>query len=113
MRADGWARLPLIRMTNVSLQPGEQSLDEVFDVAHGIYMETNRSWSIDDKRYNFQFGCEIAWEIRDGKRVRMLKNPELQRHLHRVLECLRRHRRAASTGRCGAFPTAARASPSR
>ena len=75
MRADGWGRLPLIRMTNVSLQPGEQTLDEVFDVDHGIYMETNRSWSIDDKRYNFQFGCEIGWEIRHGKRVRMLKNP--------------------------------------
>ena len=75
MRADGWSRLPLIRMTNVSLQPGEQTLEEVFDVDHGIYMETNRSWSIDDKRYNFQFGCEIAWEIRRGKRVRMLKNP--------------------------------------
>ena len=75
MRADGWARLPLIRMTNVSLQPGEQSLEEVFDVDHGIYMETNRSWSIDDKRYNFQFGCEVGWEIRKGKRVRMLKNP--------------------------------------
>ncbi len=75
MRADGWSRLPLIRMTNVSLQPGAQTLDEVFDVDHGIYMETNRSWSIDDKRYNFQFGCEIAWEIRRGKRVRMLKNP--------------------------------------
>jgi TldD protein len=42
---------------------------------HAIYMETNRSWSIDDKRYNFQFGCEIAWELRHGKRVRMLKNP--------------------------------------
>ena len=38
-------------------------------------METNKSWSIDDKRYNFQFGCEIAWEIKQGKRVRMLKNP--------------------------------------
>jgi TldD protein len=75
MRADGWARIPLIRMTNVSLLPGEQSLDEVFDVPHGIYMETNRSWSIDDKRYNFQFGCEIGWEIRNGRRVRMLKNP--------------------------------------
>jgi TldD protein len=75
MRADGWERLPLIRMNNVSLLPGEQSLDEVFDVDHGIYMETNRSWSIDDKRYNFQFGCEIGWEIRHGKRVRLLKNP--------------------------------------
>ncbi len=75
MRADGWARIPLIRMTNVSLMPGEQTLEEVFDTPHGIYMETNRSWSIDDKRFNFQFGCEIGWEIRDGKRVRMLKNP--------------------------------------
>ncbi len=75
MRADGWARLPLIRMTNVSLLPGEQSIEEVFGADHGIYMETNKSWSIDDKRYNFQFGCEIAWEIRNGKRGRMLKNP--------------------------------------
>ena len=74
MRADGWARIPLIRMTNVSLEPGDFSLDDVFD-ANGIYMETNRSWSIDDKRYNFQFGCEIAWEISNGRRVRMLKNP--------------------------------------
>jgi TldD protein len=76
MRATGWSRLPLIRMTNVSLLPGEPTLQEVLGgVSHGIYMETNRSWSIDDKRYNFQFGCEIAWEIRDGRRTRMLKNP--------------------------------------
>ena len=76
MRATGWSRLPLIRMTNVSLMPGEQSLEEVFaGVDRAIYLETNRSWSIDDKRYNFQFGCEIAWEIRNGKRARMLKNP--------------------------------------
>jgi TldD protein len=76
MRADGWARIPLIRMTNVSLGPGAQMLDEVFGgTDHAIYMETNRSWSIDDKRYNFQFGCEIGWEIRNGKKVRMLKNP--------------------------------------
>jgi TldD protein len=76
MRAAGWSRIPLIRMTNVSLKPGHQSLEEVFGgSADAIYMETNKSWSIDDKRYNFQFGCEIAWEIRDGKRARMLKNP--------------------------------------
>jgi TldD protein len=74
MRAEGWSRLPLIRMTNVSLLPGQQTLEDVFDT-DGIYMETNRSWSIDDKRFNFQFGCEIAWEIKGGKRVRMLKNP--------------------------------------
>ncbi len=75
MRAQGWSRIPLIRMTNVSLLPGEQPLEELFGVPRGIYMETNKSWSIDDKRYNFQFGCEIAWEIRHGRRVRMLKNP--------------------------------------
>jgi TldD protein len=75
MRASGWNRIPLIRMTNVSLEPGPHTIGEVFDVPHGVYMETNRSWSIDDKRYNFQFGCEIAWEIRHGRRVRMLKNP--------------------------------------
>ncbi|MGA2325583.1 MAG: TldD/PmbA family protein [Bryobacteraceae bacterium] len=74
MRADGWTRLPLIRMTNVSLLAGSQSLEEVFD-GDGVYMETNKSWSIDDKRYQFQFGCEIGWEVRNGKRARMLKNP--------------------------------------
>jgi TldD protein len=74
MRADGWARIPLIRMTNVSLVAGGQPIEAVFD-GDAIYMETNRSWSIDDRRLNFQFGCEIAWEIRNGKRTRMLKNP--------------------------------------
>jgi TldD protein len=75
MRADGWNRIPLIRMTNVSLEPGAQTLEEVFGADRAIYMETNRSWSIDDKRYHFQFGCEIGWEIRGGRRARMLKNP--------------------------------------
>jgi TldD protein len=76
MRANSWAHLPLIRMTNVSLQPGEKTLEELLgETGHAIYMDTNKSWSIDDKRYNFQFGTEIAWEIKDGKRVRMLKNP--------------------------------------
>lgn len=74
MRASGWNRIPLIRMTNVSLEPGPHTLEEVF-AEDGIYMETNRSWSIDDKRYNFQFGCEIGWEIRNGRKARLLKNP--------------------------------------
>ncbi len=74
MRADGWGRIPLIRMTNVSLLAGEQPIEAVFD-GDGVYLETNRSWSIDDHRLNFQFGCEIGWEIRGGKRTRMLKNP--------------------------------------
>ena len=77
LRAEGWNRLPIIRMTNVSILPGKNPLTRgqlISDTDHGIEMETNRSWSIDDKRYNFQFGCEIAWEIKNGKRVRMLKN---------------------------------------
>jgi TldD protein len=76
MRADGWNRIPLIRMTNVSLLPGRGKLDDLIaDTEDGIYMETNRSWSIDDRRYNFQFGTEIGWEIKHGRKTRMLKNP--------------------------------------
>jgi TldD protein len=76
MRAENWNRIPLIRMTNVSLLPGAWKLaDLIADTDDGIYMETNRSWSIDDRRYNFQFGTEIGWEIRAGKKTRMLKNP--------------------------------------
>ncbi|MBW3669960.1 MAG: TldD/PmbA family protein [Actinobacteria bacterium] len=76
MRADGYNRLPMVRMTNVALLPGDSSLEEmVADTADGIHMATNRSWSIDDRRLNFQFGCEIAWEIKDGRLGRMLRNP--------------------------------------
>lgn len=76
MRADGWENFPLIRMTNVNLMPGEGSLDGLLaDVDQGVYMATNKSWSIDDRRTNFQFGCEIAWEIRNGRLGRILKNP--------------------------------------
>ena len=76
MRAEGWNRIPLIRMTNVSLLPGSGTLEALIaDTQDGIYFETNRSWSIDDRRYNFQFGTEIGWEIKHGKRTRMLKNP--------------------------------------
>ena len=76
MRAEGWNRLPLIRMTNVSLLPGHWQLEDLIaDTEDGIYMDTNRSWSIDDRRYNFQFGTEIGWEIKGGKKTRMLKNP--------------------------------------
>jgi len=78
MRAEGWNRLPLIRMTNVSILPGEKPLSfgELLNgTEDGIYMQTNRSWSIDDKRYNFQFGTEIGWEIKGGRLGRMFKNP--------------------------------------
>ena len=76
VRGDGYNRLPMVRMTNVGLLPGDSSLEEMIAATDdGIYMDTNRSWSIDDKRLNFQFGCEIGWEITGGRRGRMLRNP--------------------------------------
>ena len=75
MRASGWDRTPLVRMTNVNLEPGEWTFDDLIaDTDAGIYMEMNRSWSIDDKRLNFQFGTEIAYEVKRGKLGRLLKN---------------------------------------
>ncbi|MBI3593428.1 MAG: TldD/PmbA family protein [Nitrospirae bacterium] len=76
MRATHSNRVPLIRMTNLYLEPGEGTLAELIHRTNeGILMETNSSWSIDDLRKNFSFGTEIAWEIKKGKRTRMLKNP--------------------------------------
>ena len=75
MRADGWARMPLVRMTNLHLEPGEGSFEDLLaDVDDGLYLETNKSWSIDDKRLNFQFGTQVAWEIKKGKLGRMLRD---------------------------------------
>ncbi len=75
MRASSWNRIPLIRMTNVNLDPGEWTLDDLIaDTDDGIYMETNRSWSIDDRRLNFQFGTEIGREIKNGKLGDLVKN---------------------------------------
>jgi len=79
MRADGWSRIPLIRMTNISLMPGECTLDELInDTKDGVYMETNKSWSIDQRRINFQFATELGWRIKNGKKVEPLKNPSYQ-----------------------------------
>jgi len=76
MRTESWNRLPIIRMTNISLLPGSWSVDHLIaDTDDGILMDTNRSWSIDDRRYQFQFSTEIGWEIKGGKKTRMLKNP--------------------------------------
>src|SRR5258707_3384934 len=76
MRTESWNRLPIIRMTNISLLPGTwKENDLIADTEDGILMDTNRSWSIDDRRYQFQFSTAIGWEIRGGKKVRMLKNP--------------------------------------
>ncbi|HJS26543.1 MAG TPA: TldD/PmbA family protein [Actinomycetota bacterium] len=76
MRADGWAHYPLIRMTNISIEPREGSLADIIgDTKDGVFMSTNTSWSIDDHRVNFQFGCEVAWRIKDGKLAEMYRNP--------------------------------------
>lgn len=76
MRADSWNRIPLIRMTNINLMPGDWGFDEMIaDTPDGIYAANVKSWSIDDKRLNFQFGTEVAWEIKDGSLGRMFKNP--------------------------------------
>jgi TldD protein len=76
MRADGWSRMPLVRMTNLHLEPGDGSLEELLaGVDDGLYLETNKSWSIDDKRINFQFGTQVAWEIAGGKLGRMFRDP--------------------------------------
>lgn len=74
-RAESWNRLPIVRMTNINLLPGDKSLKEIIsEVRKGIYLETNRSWSIDDQRLNFQFGVEWAQEIRNGKLGKVYKN---------------------------------------
>jgi TldD protein len=76
MRADGWSAMPMVRMTNVGLEPGPHTLAEIIaSTDNGILVDTNRSWSIDDKRLNFQFGCEAGWEVRNGKVGRLLRNP--------------------------------------
>ena len=77
MRADGFTRQPIVRMTNVNLEPGEAgTLDDLIaDTGEGLLIETNRSWSIDNRRLHFQFEGEAAWEIRDGERGRLLRNP--------------------------------------
>jgi len=76
MRADGWQNFPLIRMTNISIEPREGTLADIIgDTKDGVFMTTNSSWSIDDHRVNFQFGCEIAWRIEDGRLTQMYRNP--------------------------------------
>jgi TldD protein len=76
VRAAVSARIPIIRMTNINLEPGQTPLEEIIaGTKRGILVETNKSWSIDDLRLNFQFGCEVAWAIENGRLGRMLRNP--------------------------------------
>jgi TldD protein len=76
VRSMDWSRLPMVRMTNVGLEPGPHTLEEIIAATDdGVFMDLNRSWSIDDKRLNFQFGCEVGYEVKAGKLGRMVKNP--------------------------------------
>jgi predicted Zn-dependent protease len=76
LRACSWNRPPIDRMANINLEPGTTSFDEMIaNIESGVYMESNRSWSIDDYRNKFQFGCEYAKLIENGKLTKTLKNP--------------------------------------
>jgi len=76
MRAKSWAYLPIIRMTNTMLQPGKKTLEQMIsETDDGIYIQTPTSWSIDDRRENFQLGGEIGWLITNGKLAEVVKNP--------------------------------------
>jgi TldD protein len=76
-RAWTWSQIPLIRMTNINLRPGDAgSLEDLIaDTRDGIFMSVNKSWSIDDRRLNFQFGDQAGWLIKNGKRTKLVKNP--------------------------------------
>ncbi len=75
-RASDWNRPPIDRMANINLEPGNSSFAEIISgIESGIYMESNRSWSIDDQRHKFQFGCEYAKLIKDGQLTTTLRNP--------------------------------------
>ena len=76
MRAEHWNVPPLVRMTNVNLEPGEATLEELCrGIRHGYLLSTNKSWSIDDRRLNFQFTTEIGWEIVKGTLGAVIKHP--------------------------------------
>lgn len=75
-RQADWFRPPIDRMANLNVEPGDKSLTEMIaNVEHGIYMETNSSWSIDDSRNKFQFGCELGRTIENGELKDLVRNP--------------------------------------
>lgn len=75
-RATSWNRPPIDRMANLNLEPGTDSFEALLrGIESGVYMEANRSWSIDDQRYKFQFGCEYARKIENGRLTKPLRNP--------------------------------------
>jgi TldD protein len=105
VRAESWARLPIVRMTNVGLEPGPHTLDEIVAATDdGIFMDTNRSWSIDDRRLNFQFGCEVGYEVKNGQLGRMVRNPTytgIGPHFWQSMDMLSSEIEAWGTPNCG------------
>jgi predicted Zn-dependent protease len=76
LRASSWNRIPIDRMANINLEPGVSTKEEIIgSIERGVYMESNRSWSIDDYRNKFQFGCEYAKLIENGELTKVVKNP--------------------------------------
>jgi TldD protein len=76
MRANSWSNVPIVRITSLLLQPGDSSFEQILaSIDDGIYMDGVRSWSIDDERRYFHFGCEIGWLIQGGKLTTPIKNP--------------------------------------
>jgi TldD protein len=74
-RSDGWGFLPLCFATHVYLEPGSGSTEELLErMGDGYYIDDNRSWSIDSQRLSFQFGTEVAWEVRRGRRTRLVRD---------------------------------------
>jgi TldD protein len=79
MRASGWDRVPIVRMVSVNLEPGDLTFDQLIGgIEDGIYLADTLSWSIDDRRWNFQFSTEIGWEIKNGKLGEMIRQPSYQ-----------------------------------
>lgn len=75
-RSSSWNRAPIDRMANINLEPGTSTLEELIaQTERGVLMLANRSWSIDDYRNKFQFGCEYAKLIENGRLTKTLKNP--------------------------------------
>ncbi len=75
-RASGWHRAPIDRMSNLNVEPGDASVAAMIaSTERGIWMRTNASWSIDDARNKFQFGCEWGRLIENGRLTRVVRNP--------------------------------------
>ncbi|MDD4663546.1 MAG: metallopeptidase TldD-related protein, partial [Caldisericia bacterium] len=76
MRADRFSKIPIIRMTSINLEPGDKTVQELIQgIDDGLWLSGIKSWSIDDRRLNFQFATEIAREIKQGKLGKVVKNP--------------------------------------